>query len=303
MANQVDPEHLGKMMQRLLRELKAIGQPTQFGELLRRTEPELGLTDYDRELLAKSNYPRYYALLQWLSVDCVKAGFLSKSGGRWALTDQSDEAMKLPPAGFVRVARSRYSGWRQKNSLGEESQENVATVPGAENEEAVAIQATYEQVTERAREQIEEHISRLGPYDFQQLVAELLMGMRYHVPYIAPPGPDGGIDIVAYNDPLGTGTPRIRTQIKHRVNNKVTVAEVRALEGVLRKDGDMGLIVSSGGFTSESLREIQISSKHIESMDLDRLITLWQEHYDRIRERGKLILHLVNVFLLAPVEE
>lgn len=64
MANQVDPEHLGKMMQRLLRELKAIGQPTQFGELLRRTEPELGLTDYDRELLAKSNYPRYYALLQ-----------------------------------------------------------------------------------------------------------------------------------------------------------------------------------------------------------------------------------------------
>jgi restriction system protein len=303
MASQFDPERVGRMMQRILRELTEIGQPTQFGELLRRAEPDLGLTNYDRELLAKSGYPRYYAYLQWFSVDCVKAGFLSKSAGRWELTSQSGEALKLAPGEFVRVAKSRYSEWRQRNAAESDSGERDTAVPSPENDEAVAIQATYQQVTATAREQIQEHISHLGPYDFQQLVAELLVGMGYHVPYIAPPGPDGGIDIVAYKDPLGTGTPRIRAQIKHRAATKVSGAEVRELVGGLRKEGDMGLIVSSGGFTTDAIREIRGCSKHIESMDLDRLIDLWQEHYDRIREQGKLLLPLVKVFLLAPVEE
>jgi hypothetical protein len=30
------------------------------------------------------------------------------------------------------------------------------------------------------------------PYEFQDLVAELLRGMSYHVPHVAAPGPDGG---------------------------------------------------------------------------------------------------------------
>ena len=84
---------------------------------------------------------------------------------------------------------------------------------------------------------------------------------------------------------------------------KVNVAEVRAMEGVLRKSGDMGLIVSSGGFTSDAEREIQVSSKHIEAMNLDRLIGLWETHYDQVNEQGKLLLPLVKVSFLAPVEE
>src|SRR3712207_7764782 len=60
------------------------------------------------------------------------------------------------------------------------------------------------------------HIASLGPYDFQNLVAELLRAMGYHVPHVSPPGPDGGIDIMAYRDPLGTTAPRIKVQVKHR---------------------------------------------------------------------------------------
>ncbi len=55
---------------------------------------------------------------------------------------------------------------------------------------------------EQVRVEIEDHIRSLGPYDFQKLVAELLVGMGYYVPFVVPPGPDGEVDIVAYKDPL-----------------------------------------------------------------------------------------------------
>jgi hypothetical protein len=39
-------------------------------------------------------------------------------------------------------------------------------------------------------------------------------------------------------------------------NQKITVKEVRELEGLLRKEGDIGLIVSSGGFTPDAEKEM-----------------------------------------------
>ena len=148
----------------------------------------------------------------------------------------------------------------------------------AKDEQEVVRQTVYERALEDApRMEIDQHIANLGPYDFQKLVAELLVGMGYHVPYVAPPGPDGGVDILAYRDPLGTLAPRIKVQVRHR-EQKVSAKDVRELEGLLRRRGDIGLIVSSGGFTSEAVRELRSSGKHIETMDLNRLVSLWQQN-------------------------
>jgi len=119
---------------------------------------------------------------------------------------------------------------------------------------------------------------------------------------VAPPGADGGVDVTAYKDPLGTVAPRIRVQVKHR-EQKVTIKEVRELEAVLRKEGDIGLFVSRTGFTADAEREIRSSTKHIETMDLDRLVSLWQQHYEKLSETGKTLLPLVKVYFLAPAEE
>jgi predicted Mrr-cat superfamily restriction endonuclease len=65
---------------------------------------------------------------------------------------------------------------------------------------------------------------------------------------------------------------------------------VGELEVSFRKSGDSGLIVSYGGFTSDAEWEIRSSSKHIETMDLERVISLWQEHYDRLSQSGRTLL-------------
>jgi restriction system protein len=172
------------------------------------------------------------------------------------------------------------------------------------NEEAKKAQrqSVYEEAVEDARTEIEEHLTRMDWHDFQKLVGELLSAMGYFVRWIAPPGPDGGIDLEVYKDPLGTVTPRIKVQVKHR-ENKASAKEVRELEGLLRREDDMGLFVSLAGFTNEAVRELRSSPKHIELMDLDRLLKLWQEYYPKVSETGRLLLPLTPVYFLTPPEE
>ncbi len=71
----------------------------------------------------------------------------------------------------------------------------------------------------------------MRPYDFQKLVAALLEAMDYHVLWVAPPGPDRGIDMIAHTDPLGTTSPRIKVQVKRQADKKIDAHGLRAFIG------------------------------------------------------------------------
>ncbi|MCE5256404.1 MAG: restriction endonuclease [Spirochaetaceae bacterium] len=284
----------GEMIKAVLLELKAAGGRARVRQLINAAELKLNLTAYERAPLEKSGYVRWHTIIHFYSIDCAKAGYLTKSGGYWTLTEEGRKALDQGAEKFIRSAMTEYRKWKRERDESEPDTEE-------ESDESVR-QTAYEQAVDQAAAEIEAQIQELEAYDFQKLVAELLRAMGYHVPHVAPPGPDGGIDLVAYKDPLGSSEPRIRAQVKHR-NQKVAVAEVRALEAVLRKDGDMGLFVSSGGFTADAIKEVRSSTKHIETMDLERLILLWQQHYDNVRESGKALLPLVRVYFLSPPEE
>ena len=297
MARKIPIERVGEILHTVLSELKRVGGEAKLKEPLTLAEPKLALSDYEKGVYPKSGYVRWQSLAHFYSIDCVKAGYITKSGGRWKLTPAGEEALQQNPKAFILEALRKYREWRSSRPPPE-----PAEPAEEESEQAIVRQTAYDQAVEQARTEIEEYINNLGPYDFQKLVSELLLAMGYYVPFVAPPGRDGGIDIVAYKDPLGTSAPRLMVQVKHR-DSKFTAKEVRELEGLLRRDGDIGLIVSSAGFTTEVEREIRASTKHIETMDLDRLIELWQQHYDKLREAAKALLPLVQLFFLAPTEE
>ena len=123
--------------------------------------------------------------------------------------------------------------------------------------------------------------------------------MGYYTPFIAPRGKDGGIDVIAYRDPLGTIAPRIIVQVKH-LQLKTTVQEIRELAGLLGRDGDNGLFVSTGGFTSDAEHEISRSGRHMEKMDLETFIRFWKRHYEAMEGVDKAIMPLRNILFLAP---
>lgn len=295
-------ERVGQMLQVMFKELKAVGGVAPARELLDRAEPRLGLTAWELGHL-ETGAIRWRNAVQWYSVDCVKAGYIRKIAGKWHLMESGERALALPPGEFMRNANRAYREWKSSQNAGPGTPPPARTAEAAHviPEEAVIRQVTYDEVVEQAQTSIEKHVRSLDPYQFQDLVGALLVGMGYHVPYVAERGRDGGVDLIAYRDPLGTIAPRIKVQVKHR-DQKLTVKETRELEGLLRKEGDIGLLVSSGGFTSEVEREIRVAGKHIELMDLARLIALWQQHYDQIPEAGRTLLPLVRVFVLAPPE-
>jgi len=294
MAKNIPPERAAEYIKTILLELDHLGGHARLKELFPRAEAKLNLSDYEREPYAKSGFIRWQAIVHFNSIPLVKAGYIQKSGGKWHLTELGKAALSKPAVELRDSAIRSYRRWKTSQPAPEELER--------EERQRVLRQTSYEQALEQARLEIDEFINNLGPYDFQKLVSELLLAMGYYVAFVAPPGRDGGIDIVAYKDPLGTSAPRLMVQVKHR-DSKFTAKEVRELEALLRRGGDIGLIVSSGGFTAEVEREIRASTKHIETMDLDRLIELWQQHYDKLREAGKALLPLVQLFFLAPTEE
>jgi restriction system protein len=111
--------------------------------------------------------------------------------------------------------------------------------------------------------------------------------------------PDGGTDALAYVDPLGARTPHIRVQVKHR-DQSAGREEIAALRGIIRAEREIGLFVSSGGFTRDAKREAERGAVHIELIDLDRFLALWLQHYEKIPDAKRAKLRLEPVYFLAP---
>jgi restriction system protein len=139
-------------------------------------------------------------------------------------------------------------------------------------------------------------------YEFQDLVAALLRAMDYFTPFVTPKDPDGGLDIVAYQDPLITKAPRIKVQVKHRPDANISVGDIKSLLGSLNKDGGVGLFVTSGGFTSDAERFARSSQVHVKLIDFDDFIDLWQEFYSKLTDDEKYLLSLHPIYFLGSTE-
>lgn len=259
------------------------------------------LDEHDLARYEKTGYIRWESVLHFYSIDAVKAGFIRKSGGKWHLTDEGRQALRLPPKELLDEAIRRYRVWKSEQPS--DPTAKPVEVPAVDEEEAViATERAFvlETAESEARGEIEDFVTSLGPYEFQELVAALLRGMGYATPHIAAPGPDGGTDILAYPDPLGAKTPHVRVQVKHRQSQKATREEIAALRGILRQDREIGLFVSSGGFTSQAMSEARNGAVHIQLMDLDSFLESWMAYYGKLAEEDRALLRLRPVYFLAP---
>ena len=257
-------------------------------------EKRVPLDDWAKATYEKSGYVRWQSILHFFSIDCVKAGFLLKKKGVWYLTPEGEKALKLGEVDLLKAAMSAYRKWKDENQPSLEVEDQDVAEEGQQGQEA-----TIQQIEQKAIEGLKQQLGLLNPYEFQDLVAALLRGMGYHTPFVAPQGKDGGVDVIAYRDPLGTVSPRIKIQIKHR-DSSASVQEVRQLMGLLQKDGDVGMFVSSGGFTPDAKTTARTSQVHVELVDLDRFIALWQEFYQKLSDEDKALLPLVPIFFYAP---
>ncbi|MEK6641656.1 MAG: restriction endonuclease [Nitrospirota bacterium] len=285
-----------KVLFAALQILKEKGGQAPGREVIAEVEKRVKLDEWAKAIYEKSGYIRWQSILHFFSITYMKAGYLVKKSGVWYLTPEGDAALKLGEVGLLMAAIAAYRKWKNDNQPpdGIEDHEDNDESDGQQGQEA-----TIHEIEQLAIEGLKRQTGIKNPYEFQELVAALLRGMGYYTPFVAPQGKDGGIDVIAYRDPLGTVSPRIKVQIKHR-DSSATVQEVRQLMGLLQKDGDVGMFVSSGGFTPDAKTTARGSHVHVELIDLDRFIALWREFYPKLTDEDKSVLPLVPIYFYAP---
>ena len=139
----------------------------------------------------------------------------------------------------------------------------------------------------------------MDPYEFQELVASLLKAMGYHVSWISPKGKDGGLDILAWSDPLGTKPPRIKVQVK-RYESNINVDSVRSFMALLGDD-DVGIFVTTSDFTRDAKDEARTQEKRkITLIGLAKFVELWIEYYANLDDLARRKFPLQPIYFLSP---
>lgn len=292
---EITRRRVGELVRGVFRILKNESEAIPAKDVLQRLEALVPPTPFEASFYPdRPNVRRYEKIVRFSTIAAVKAGWLLKNKGAWSLTEAGRDAYAKfsDPEEFGREARRLYTKWKADQPADEQDESEEETGQAA---------ATLEEAEEAAWSEIEAFLEKMSPYDFQELVAGLLRGMGYFVEWVSPPGPDKGIDIVAHVDPLGVKGPRIKAQVKRRAD-RINVDGVRGFMALLG-DSDVGIFVTTGGFTRDAEDEARRQEKRrIMLIDLKRLFDLWTEHYDQIPEAQRRLLPLRPVYYLAPDE-
>lgn len=276
--------------------LKENGGSMKSADLMAEVEKRVEFNDWEKELTSKGGI-RWQNVYHFSSVDYVKAGFILKKSGSWYLTSEGEAILKKSSEEVQLIAQEAYRNWRKEN----QSDDIPSDAEDGNNSEEKENLINLEELEERAFTGIREYIRRKNPYEFQDLVAALLRAMEYYTPFVAPRGKDGGVDVIAYVDPLGAKTPRIKVQVKHYPDNPIGVKEIRSLVGILR-DGDIGLFITSGTFSPSARQEASMSKEYVKLIDGDEFIILWQQYYHKMTDEDKNMLPLKNIAFLGSNE-
>jgi len=281
--------------------LKEDGGQLPGREVIERVRNSVELTDWEKQVYGKTGYVRWVSFLHFYTIDAIKAGYLRKNKGIWYLTAEGEKAIEMGPYKLLDTACKLYKNWYAEKKDESPKKNNATDDEPVELEggQTQSRKASLDLLEEQAISGIKEFLRTKNAYEFQDMVAALLRAMEYHTPFISPRGRDGGLDIIAYRDPLGATTPRLKVQVKHRPDAAVPVDDIRSLTGLLNKDGDIGLFVTSGTFTSEADRSARESHRHIKLLDIDNFIALWQEFYVKLTDEDKNMLPLHPIYFLG----
>jgi restriction system protein len=295
---EVSKERFGLLHQKTLEVLSIHPEGLHVNKVVEELESLLPATPFEDGIYENSGLRRYPVIIRFSTIGLVKAGWITKESGIWKITEEGKAAITRNPnplALRMEVIKL-YRIWKSSRPAGGEIVEYSDDVEDVAGDYAAAV--SIEVAENNAFTLVEQFLGRMNPYEFQNLVKALIEGMGYHVSWVAPPGKDGGIDIVAFHDHLGAEGPRIKIQVK-RTQGAASVESIRSFLGILSERDDIGLYVCLGGFTSDAVKEARThSSKRLTLIDSQKLFDLWVEHYDKLPHSSRIRLPVKPVYYL-----
>lgn len=154
----------------------------------------------------------------------------------------------------------------------------------------------------QAHDQIVAYIqARFAGHALADLVNAVL-GAEGWVSKLSPPGPDGGVDILAGRGSLGLDPPRLCVQVKSQ-NSTADVTVYRTLQGTMQTfKAEQGLLVCWGGFNRAVHSEARQAHFAVRLWDSGDLVKAIYHNYERLPPEIQAELPLKRVWMLVAGE-
>jgi restriction system protein len=137
---------------------------------------------------------------------------------------------------------------------------------------------------------------QLDPYQFEAFVAALLRAMGYKAEVTQASG-DGGVDVIAFRDPLGLEPPIIKVQCK-RTLGTIGGPDVQKLAGALAHGGsEVGLFVTLGSYSTDAIH-IERTRQDLRLINGNALVSLVFEHYEHLLPEWKRLLPMRRIYVV-----
>lgn len=158
-------------------------------------------------------------------------------------------------------------------------------------------------VEQIAKDRVRAHIqTKFKGHELARLVEAVLISEGFYT-RLSPPGPDGGVDILAGKGSRGLDSPKICVQVKSS-DAAIDIHPYRELVAALQKSGaDHGLLISWGGFKANVRKEADDYFFRIRLWDSDELLGAIFKNYDNLPETIRAELPLKKIWTLASPEE
>lgn len=165
-----------------------------------------------------------------------------------------------------------------------------------EAKDATAAQLNLESISiDQIREFVE---ARFKGHELTRLIDEILRTDGYFT-HRSPPGPDGGVDILARKGALGLDGNKLCVQVKSSAG-PCDVNVFRALQGSMQTFGaDRGLLVSWGGFNKAVIAESRMHFYNIRLWDSQDVMDALLEAYERLSESLRAEIPLKRIWTMV----
>lgn len=157
---------------------------------------------------------------------------------------------------------------------------------------------TLESISDRVRAHV---AAQFREHRLTDLVADILTVLGFTCE-TSPPGPDGGVDILAGRGPLGLDAPTLIVEVKSEPS-PIDVKVVRGLHSAMvQHKADQGLLVAWGGVTKPARKEFERDRTTFRVWDAEALMAKLFETYDRLPAATRSEIPLRQVWVLDDDE-
>jgi restriction system protein len=155
---------------------------------------------------------------------------------------------------------------------------------------------------EVARDEILKFIqTKFKRHEFARLVDAILRAQGYKT-VVSPPGPDGGVDILAGSGALGFDQPRLCVQVKSGCGPEGQKTFNELLGVVSKFASQQGLLVSWGGFTNPVKLDARKDFFKIRLWDQGDVVNSILQNYEQLDDDIKAELPLKRIWILVNDE-